>query len=476
MIIGRAPEKNKLKKLLTSTEAEFLIVYGRRRVGKTFLIREYFNKNLVFDFTGAFNANIDTQLENFFGEYLGRTKGQKETNIPNSWTRAFKYLADYLSTLSKKEKHVVFIDELPWLDTHKSGFVSAFEFFWNQYVSKMSHIVLVGCGSATSWIQKKILKAKGGLYNRTTSKIRLEPFNLAETAAYLKHKKIKLTQYQIILLYMVMGGIPFYLREVERGLSAEQVIDHICFNKSGLLFDEYEQLYPSIFSQHENHIAIMQSLASKPNGLTRNKLVQLSKLADGGLFTRTITELIDAGFIEILYPFGKIKRQSVYKIADFYSLFYYKFIKKNKGSGKGTWLRIAKSSSFKAWSGYAFESICLKHIDQIKKSLGISGMWTNTVSWTFNGNKELPGSQIDLIIDREDQMIVLCEAKFTQENFMMTKKYANQLRQKEVVFKAITKTKKSIMNVLITTYPAFKNEAYLDLVDKEIIIDDLFKE
>ena len=475
MIIGRTLEKKKLNRLLTSKESEFLIVYGRRRVGKTFLIREHFKKHLAFDFTGAYNTRQEIQLENFFGEYLGRTKGQKETSVPISWTRAFKYLADYLSSLNKKKKHVVFIDELPWLDTHKSGFVSALEYFWNQYVSKMSHIVLVGCGSATSWIQKKILKAKGGLYNRTTSKIRLEPFTLAETEAYLKYKKIRFSRYQIMLIYMVMGGIPFYLKEVERGLSAEQVIDDMCFNKSGLLFDEYEQLYPSIFNKHENHIAVMEALAAKPNGLMRNKLIEFSKLADGGLFTRTITELMDAGFIIILNPFGKVKRKSIYKIADLYSLFYYKFIKRNKGSGEGTWMRLSKSASFRAWSGYAFENICLMHNNQIKKALRISGMWTNTVSWSFKGDEELPGSQIDLLIDREDKMIALCEAKFTQDAFVITKKYASQLRQREMIFKKVTKTKKSILNVLITTYPAVQNEPYLDFIDKEVNMDDLFK-
>ena len=474
MIIGRKPEKEKLNRLIASKQAEFLVVYGRRRVGKTFLIREYFKKKIVFDFTGSFNVKQETQLENFFAEYLKRTKGSKETVIPNSWTAAFRYLANYLNSLAKNKKQVVFMDELPWLDTHKSGFVSALEYFWNQHVSKMKHVILVGCGSATSWIQKKILKAKGGLHNRTTSRIRLEPFNLNETEAYLKYQKIRLSKYQILLLYMVLGGIPYYLREVERGKSAEQIIDNICFDKSGLLFDEYEQLYPSIFNHHENHIALIEALASKPNGLTRKNLQKYSGLVEGGIMSRTVMELLDAGFIKIVYPFQKKKRESIYKISDFYSLFYHKFIRKNKGSGKGTWMRISKTPSFRAWSGYAFENICLAHIQQIKMALGISGMWTNTASWTFAGNDELPGSQIDFIIDREDQSISLCEAKFSQHEYLLTKSYVNQWRRKEMVFKTVSKTKKGILNVLLTTYPAIRNQHYTDIVDAEVNMDALF--
>ncbi len=429
---------------------------------------------MVFDFSGAYNVEKNTQLENFFSEYLTRTKAKKETTIPDSWNEAFRYLASYLQGLRKNRKQVVFIDELPWLDTHKSGFVSALEYFWNQYVVKMDNIVLVVCGSANSWIQKKIFKSKGGLYNRVTQRIKLEPFTLAETELLFKSNKVKLSRYQIIELYMAMGGIPHYLKEVQVGKSSIQSIDEICFSKDGLLYDEFNQLYPSIFNNAENHLAIINALSKKPQGLTRKELVKSSKLTDGGIVSRTITELEEAGFISIHLPFLKKKKDAIFKLADFYSLFYYKFIKNNRNMGKGSWEKICKTASYKAWSGYAFENVCFAHIAQIKIALGIAGIHSNTSSWKHIGNKELPGAQIDLLIERDDHVINLCEAKFTKEPFLLNNTYAKKLREKMLIFKEATKTKHTIFNTILTTYPSIKNEYHLEQIQSEVTMDALF--
>jgi len=474
-ISGRIDQIRKLNRILKSDQAEFLVVYGRRRVGKTFLIRQFFKKNLVFDFSGAYEVERETQLENFFSEYLTRTKAKKETLPPKNWGEAFRFLTAYLKSLRKTKKHVVFIDELPWLDTHKSGFVPALEYFWNQHVSQMNHIVLVVCGSANAWIQKKIFKSKGGLYNRVTQRIKLEPFTLAETETFLKTKKVKLSRYQIIELYMAMGGIPHYLKEIQPGKSSVQLIDQICFNKNGLLYDEFDQLYPSIFNNVENHLAVINTLSKKPQGITRSQIVRLSKLKDGGIVTRTLTELEEAGFIKILYPFLKKKKDAVYKLADFYTLFYFKFIKNNKKSGKANWTRIANSTSYKAWSGYAFENICHSHLEQIKKGLGIAGIHCQASSWKYLGDKTLAGTQIDLLLDRDDKVINLCEAKFTKEPFLISKTYAKKLRERTMIFNHITKTKMSTFNTLLTTYPAIKNEYYLEQIQSEVTMDALFK-
>ncbi len=475
-IIGRKAEKVRLGEILDSASAEFLVVYGRRRVGKTFLIREYYKNHLIFDFSGAFNSDISTQLSNFFDEYLKRTRGAKETTPPRSWAEAFRYLSDYLWIVSKRKKSVVFIDELPWLDDHKSGFVSALEYFWNQHVSKMDHVALVVSGSASSWIRKKILKSKGGLYNRVTHRIKLRPFTLAEAEAFCKSKKIKLSNYQILELYMVMGGIPYYLKEIKQGLSSTQIIDKVCFQKDGMLYDEYDQLYHSIFNSAENHMAVIKGLWTKPQGLLRKDLVKLSALPDGGITTRTIEELEESGFITIHLPFNKKKRNAIYKIADQYSLFYLKFIKGNKLSGRGTWEKLSNKPTYIAWSGYAFENICFQHIYQIKKALGISGIYTSSSSWKHVGNNEVPGAQIDLLIDRDDQIINICEAKFTKKEFAITKSYAAELRRKLSVFQFVTGTKKSVHTTLLSTYPAFRNEYYNEHIQSEVTMDALFNE
>ena len=474
-LIGREPEIEKIDRIMQSGQAEFLAIYGRRRVGKTFLIRQYLKDSLVFDFTGTKDGIKEQQLLNFFAEYTKRAGSKTQKQPPLSWQDAFSFLATYLRTLSKlKRKQVVFIDEMPWLDTPKSGFISALEFFWNQHASAMNNVLLIACGSASSWIKKKLINARGGLYNRVTQRINLLPFNLYETELFLNELGVKLPRQQIVELYMAMGGIPFYLKEIVKGKSATQHIDATCFSPQGLLYAEYTQLYHSLFKNADQHINIIEALASKPQGMTRLAIALKTQLSEGSL-SRTLEELSECDFISLYQPFINKKKTSIYKLTDLYSLFYLKFIKPNKKNGKNTWEQLSTKSGFAAWSGYAFENICMMHVGQIKKALGISGVYTTTSSWMFKGNDALPGAQIDMIIDRADQTINLCEAKFTKENFAITKKYAAELRMKKSVFKQATQTKKLIFTTLLTTFPALKNQYYIGEIDNEITMDKLFK-
>ncbi|MEA3445260.1 MAG: ATP-binding protein [Bacteroidota bacterium] len=475
IIIGREREIKILDKLLTSEKPEFLALYGRRRVGKTFLIREYFKPQTVFSFTGSFETETKVQLDNFFREYISRTKGNKETSSPKHWSTAFSFLADYLYSLQyRKKKIVVFIDELPWLDRPKSGFVAALEYFWNQDASKMNNVLLIVCGSAASWMQKKLLKAKGGLYNRITARIKLMPFNLYETELFCKKKNLRLSKYQIIQLYMAMGGIPFYLNELSPGKSAAQLIDEICLNSSGLLSNEYEQLYYSLFKNADNHMSIIEALANKPNGMTRTELVEKISLTDGGTFVRALNDLIESGFISKYLPFDKKKKDSIYRLIDLYSLFYLKFIKSHVSESPHRWQKISGQSSFKAWSGYAYENICMLHVNQILEKLGLSGTYTEISSWKHRGDDEIPGTQIDLLIDRKDGVVNLCEAKFTEDEYIITKNYNAELRRKRSIFNHVTKTKKTVVTTLITTYPAIRNKYYFEEIHTEVTMEDLF--
>ena len=363
---------------------------------------------------------------------------------------------------------------MPWFDLPKSEFIDALEFFWNQHVSKMDNVLLIACGSASSWIRKNLINARGGLYNRITQRIKLMPFNLYETELFIRKSGAKLTQYQILELYMVMGGIPFYLKEIERGKSATQLIDEICFSPQGLLYDEYAQLYHALFKNAEQHIAIIEVLAAQPQGMTRTDLALKTKMSEGTL-SKILEELIECDFISIFQPFLNKKKDAIYKLTDLYSLFYLKFIKLNKGTGNRIWEQLSNQSTYSAWSGYAFENICMMHVQQIKSALGIRGVFTKHSSWKFKGNDELPGAQIDMIIDRADQIINLCEAKFTKENYALTKNYSEQLRLKKTVFKQSTGTKKATFTTLLTTYPALKNKYYLEEIENEVTMDKLFE-
>jgi uncharacterized protein len=475
MIIGREQEQATFKKLLQSTQAEFAVIYGRRRVGKTYLVREFFNEQIVFDFTGSYETETAIQINNFYVE-LKRVWALGETaKAPQNWSEAFHLLTDYLLSFKGKQgKIVVFLDELPWLDRTGADFISALAYFWNQHGTRMNNLILMTCGSAASWILRKLLNDKGGLHNRITKRIELKPFTLKETAAFCQYKNLKFTQYQIVQLYMVMGGIPFYWQAIEQGKSVPQVIDQLCFEQNGLLAIEFKPLFHSLFLNAENHILIIETLAKYPYGLTRYQLLEHSKMSNGGSFVRILEQLMDCGFIKALNPFGKKTKDTVFRIIDFYSIFYLKFIKDNVSDRTNVWQSLSNGANYQSWMGYAFENICLAHLKSIHEALGISGIYTQVSSFYFKGDDTLPGVQIDLIIDRNDGIINLCEAKFTNAEFMLSKDYTANLRRKRAVFQQVTKTKKAVTTVLLTTYPALQNAYYNEEIHSEVSLDRLF--
>jgi uncharacterized protein len=475
MIIGREQEQAVFRKLLQSKQAEFAVIYGRRRVGKTYLIREFFNEQIVFDFTGSYETETATQINNFYVELKRVWALAEAAKTPQNWSDAFHLLTDYLLTFKgKSEKIVVFIDELPWLDRTGADFVSALSYFWNQHGSRMNNLILMTCGSAASWILRKLLNDKGGLHNRITKRIELKPFTLKETEAFCQYHNLKFTRYQIVQLYMVMGGIPFYWQEVEQGKSVPQVIDQLCFQQDGLLAIEFKPLFQSLFKNAENHIQIIEILAKYPYGLTRYQLLEYSKMPNGGSFVRILEQLMDCGFVKALNPFGKKTKDTVFRVIDFYSIFYLKFIKDNVSDRTNVWQSLSNSANYQSWMGYAFENICLAHLKPIHEALGISGIYTQVSSFNFKGDDTLPGVQIDLIIDRNDGIINLCEAKFTNAEFALSKEYTANLRRKRMVFQEVTKTKKAVTTTLLTTYPALQNAYYLEEIHSEVSLEALF--
>ncbi|MEM0991434.1 MAG: ATP-binding protein [Bacteroidota bacterium] len=476
VLIGRQQEKATLEKAYRSQESEMVAVFGRRRVGKTYLVRTVFGKQIDLEFTGVQNATLTEQLTTFSFLINQYAKPAEPFRTPKNWLDAFLQLITALESESNtKQRRIIFFDELPWLATHRSGFLKAFGFFWNNWASKNNMLVII-CGSAASWMIQKIVNDKGGLHNRITKRIYLKPFNLAETAAFIKHKGINLNQYQTLLIYMIMGGIPHYLKELERGKSAIQNIDDICFSESGLLRDEFDNLYAALFKNSNQHIDIIRALSKKWKGLTRSEILSATTLSDGGSFTKTLNELLRSGFITAYFPFGKRKKTTLYRLTDEYSLFYLQFIEQNRRNVSGTWKALSQSAVFKSWSGYAFESICFKHLAQIKKALQIGGIYSESSSFVFKGNEYLPGVQIDLLIDRNDQVINICEMKFHRKEFTITKSYAEQLRKKIAVFAEVSKTKKQIFLTMISTFGILENKHSQGLVDNQLLMETLFED
>lgn len=474
-IIGRKEEQAILQKALQSPEAEMVAVLGRRRVGKTFLVNAVYQKNLIFELTGAQNGTAQQHLQNFADQLENFRRPFVAVKRPANWQAAFKLLRDHLETRLGEGpgKQVVFFDELPWLAGQKSGFLDAFGYFWNSWASRQPLVVVI-CGSAASWMIQRVVNDRGGLHNRITRRIHLEPFTLAETEAFLKSRDAIFDRYQLVQIYMAMGGIPHYLKEIEGGESAMQNIDRICFSKQGILGDEFERLYPSLFAEADNHIAVIRALSENKQGMTRNSVAETARLPNGGGLTKVLEELTQSGFVAEYFPFGKKKKEKIYRLADEYSLFFLQFIEKNRYQGGNPWLLLSQTPAYKSWAGYAFEGICLKHLEKIKHALGISGVYSLASSFRKKGTADDEGVQIDFVLDRNDHIINLFEIKFHNQPFILSKEYADKLQRVLWAFQADSKTRKQVTWVFISTFGLVSNQHSVGLVSRVLTLDDLF--
>ena len=481
-IIGREKEKQYLNQIFKSKEAEFVAIYGRRRVGKTFLIREFFEgKGLFFELVGQKDVGLRQNLENCCQSIQEAFQPKLPLKQPNSWKKAFYLITKLIESQAKNRKIFIFLDELPWLATRRSGLIQALDYEWNIKWSRFKNLTLIVCGSAASWVIDNLINAKGGLYNRITRIIHLQPFSLKETSKFIHSLGVNLKSLQILDLYMVMGGIPHYLRQVKKGLSSVQIINESCFDRDGLLFSEFSRIFKSLFDQAELHDNIIREIAKKRSGVSREELLESLGLKSGGTFRKRLNELIESGFVTEYIPFGKSKKDYYLKIIDEYSLFYLRWIEpiKNKitmGTDPNYWQNMFNNPKYNSWSGYAFEAVCMKHTSQIIKSLKLEGLSMGIGSWRYIPpvkSKEI-GAQIDLLIERTDNCINLCEIKHTNKLYSITKEYAKNLANKILMFEKRTKTNKQIFLTMITTRGIKKTIWSDDLVDSEVILDDLF--
>jgi AAA+ ATPase superfamily predicted ATPase len=466
-IFGRGNEIKILEQLLNSPKPEFLAIYGRRRVGKTYLIHEYFkDKGLYFCVTGSMNSNKKLQLRKFYRELLNIFPDLRDLKEPNDWDEALYALKEAILKIDKSKKVIIFFDELPWLASNRSGFLQALEYIWNQYLSHLNNVLVVVCGSAANWIIKKVINNKGGLYGRLSEVIKLSAFNLDETEKFLISQNIKLSHKQITELYMTLGGIAKYLTYVKPGESVAQTINRLCFTPQGQLVGEFNNLYQSLFEDSQKHVQIIKELAKKKNGVFQKDLLESLKMSSGGQFSSIIEELEESGFIATSPEFNKKLKDKRIWLVDEYSYFYICWMEPTKssiilGNDRDYWLKINIDPRWKTWAGYAFESICFKHVAQIKRKLGIAAVLTQEFQWSYRPKDQSEkGAQIDLIIDRKDDCINLCEIKFHQTEFTIDQNYARELQRKIDVFREQTKTTKTIFLTLITPYGVRKNEYF----------------
>ena len=478
-MIGRKEEVRTLNDRYNNDEAEFVAVYGRRRVGKTYLVNETFKDRITFRHAGLSpvemsesegNSPLQKQLKHFYNSLL--LHGMKKSKCPSDWLEAFFMLEMFLQSMDNGSKQLVFIDELPWLDTSKSGFITGLEAFWNNWACHRHNFMLVVCGSATSWIVDKLINNHGGLYNRLTCEIKLSPFTLCECEEFFEEKHISMSRYDIVQSYMIFGGIPYYLNYFQNGLSLAQNVDNILFKKNAPLKSEFDRLFMSTFNNPEYVTEIIRLLYTKNAGFTRIEIAQKTGRSNGGNLTASLNSLIASNFIIKYVPFGMGKRDGCYKLIDPFCMFYLKFVENQDFPSQSLWQENQASHAVTAWRGFAFENVCFNHIEQIKEALGIRGVISRQSAWSKREDDK-DGTQIDLLIDRNDNIVNMCEIKFYSKEFTVTKEYDRILRNRRSLLSQELSPKKGIHNTIITTFGVSYNE-YKWSFDRIVTMDSLF--
>ena len=468
-IIGREKEKKILEDMLAAEESQLMAIYGRRRIGKTFLIHEFFkDKGLFLECSGVLGGRMTEQLWNFSRVITKTFQLKQRIPTPKTWREAFEVLSDLIEKIPESQKVILFFDELPWLATRRSDLMRYLEYFWNQHFSRRKNLAMILCGSAASWMINKVICNRGGLHGRLTKQINLQPFSLVETESYLNVKGICLDRKQLTEIYMVTGGVAKYLGQIEKGLSSSQVIHNLCFEPQGFLKDEFYPLFSSLFENSEHHLSVIKYLAKSHKGKTFQEICRATSNSMGGTFTQTIKDLEASGFIKLIPFYGKKKKDGLYRLIDEYTLFYLNWIE-----GKESYIQFQRSQSFLSWAGYAYENICIKHIREIIKALNLSVV-AKTLSYWDKKTDGTKGAQIDLIIDRTDRSINLIEVKFCEDEFVIKKEYADHLNRRRNLFSECTKTRKTLFNTLITSFGAKKSLSYLSSIDQELTLDSLF--
>ena len=468
-MIGRTKEIEELNRLYESDESEFVAVYGRRRVGKTYLVRETFSDRFAFHHTGLPNATKHQQLVHF-KESLAAAGARVKT--PRNWFEAFRVLREVVARSAFRRK-VVFIDELPWMDTAKSDFLMALETFWNEWASARKDIVLIVCGSAAAWMVKNLFRNRGGLHNRVTARICLQPFTLGECEMFAAERGLGMSRADIAECYMALGGIPYYWRYLARGMSLAQNLDRLCFAVDAPLKGEFDELYSSLFRDAISYKKVVAALAKKKIGMTRLELIEALDISTTGRLSEILKTLEASGFIRSYRSYGAKKKNTIYQLTDPFTLFHFRFLE-TPSTDEHFWSSTLSSPAQAAWRGLAFERLCLLHLPQVRRALGVGSIHVEAYGWSFKGDETYPdGVQIDLVLERADNVINICEMKYSATVYAIDKAYDSALGRKIATFAGVTGTRKAIHLTLVTANGLLRNQ-YSGRVQSEVVLADLF--
>lgn len=471
-MVGRKKEMEMLLNAYESPQSELVAIYGRRRVGKTYLVNEVFGRHFAFHHSGLKKGGLRQQLKQF--QLSLRQQGYWDCPNLKDWQEAFFELGNFLSAMPEGRK-VVFIDEMPWLDTFRSNFIMAFEGFWNGWATFRTDILLVICGSATTWILKKVVHNRDGLHNRLTARIRLNPFTLHECREYAAERLLEMDERQIAECYMAFGGVAYYWSLLEKGKSADQNINDLFFGRREGLQGEFDELYDSLFSISDPYKAIVEALGGRKSGMTRYELLESIDKGSGGDISRQLEELEECGFIRKYENGGKAVKGAIYQLMDNFTLFYFQFVRNAGRKCEDYWMTRVTQAQKNAWRGLSFERLCLEHLPQMKKALGISGVSTDAYAWRYSGTgSDEHGIQIDLLIDRNDGIVNLCEMKFSELEYELTKEEFEKLISRKEIFAQKCAKGKSIYLTMVTV-KGLKHNLYRGHIQCEITLADLFE-
>ena len=476
-LIGRKQETQELENLYNSNKPEFVAIYGRRRVGKTFLIKELFQDRMTFYHSGLSpfdkkrKIGVKDQLEAFYSSLT--ECGMSEDHCPNSWSEAFLMLGRFLDNINDGSRQLIFIDELPWMDTPRSKFMVAFEHFWNSWGAWRNHVMLIVCGSATSWMLDNLINNKGGLYDRLTWQIKLSPFTLCECKAFFEAKNIPMSDYDLVEAYMILGGIPYYMNYFQKGKSLAQNIDNLFFAQNAKLNMEFDRLFGSLFAQPEEFKAVVRQLAKRHTGYTREELAKQLGISTGGSFSKTLEALVASDFITSYNPFGKSKKELRYKLTDSYCQFHLNFIDGQTITDNAYWQHNQNKPHLNAWRGFTFEQVCFSHVSQIKRALGVENVVSSESAWIVRGDENKKGAQIDMLIVRDDRVVNLCEMKFLSKEYEPQADDEMKLRARIATLQEHLSPKQTIHLTLVTTVGLTHN-AHSGVFQQMVTIGSLF--
>lgn len=411
--VGRELELKKLRAIGEADEPSIVVVYGRRRVGKTELLEQAFRHRNILKFEGIEGlsekdqyANAMRQLAKYVGEDL-LTKVQI-----TSWSEFFDLVARY----TKEGTWTIYLEELQWLANYESKLLSELKYAWDNQFRRNPKLLLILCGSAPSFMLEKVVHSKA-LYNRSQHEIHLQELSISETKLFLKNRSDR----EIFNAYLSVGGIPEYLKWVDKESSVFQGLCTHAFTSGSFFSREFEKIFTSSLANNKHYREIIETL-SRCKFLSREELAEKLKLTSGGTLSILLTDLEKCGFISKYCPYNLSNSSNVirYAIADNYLHFYFNFIRPIQSKiENGDYNEVPQSAikmdSYAKWLGFAFERWCRKYSRVIAKILGFSGVQYRSGAYFSRAtNKKDPGYQIDLVFDRADKVYTICEMKYLQ--------------------------------------------------------------